>query len=922
MPAALLFELATATARCLLDQPGGNAAATCALAGASIPAPLLLAPASQAEALVTCAVDTDQGSLSVRSGFGGVHLTARAAGCRAREVAVAAPSSSPTSGGSLVVDRAAWAALQALRGSLTASAPAPAAAAAVLAEVARLPCPGSGDGCTYYAHPAALDSTIHAGAVLGLAGPAGEPPAGIRIPAGLAAFFAHERLGDAAVWAAVGNVATQRDGSAHSDFEAGGGHGPGVALLQLASRPLRAPQAQPRQRVEDMLYQAQWCAAQPGARPAVGMAAAAGGADQRAHGALAWVVAAAAGGPSPAVEVQPAGASEAEVLSGSLAWLQSALKQQPGSVHSRIGLHGPGSGALGSITALNSASSAGTPNSCVVAAGVAAMLRVAARENPSLQLYSLQASGASVASPAQTAPPASADAYGIAADAGLLLTPQLLQAPLPVLPRAAGGTAQAAPASTVADRVVITGGLGDLGLLVGGWLAQQPAACSVQLVARSPHSKAALVPRLAAAGSGGSGGGGAVTVSMADLGCSEDVAALRAGAPLAGVMHAGGVLRDAMLANQSAGTMRAVVAPKAAGLQQLLARLAAEAPLAWVALFSSTASLIGPAGQANYAAANAVLDALAGQQQQSGRRTLSIQWGAWALGMAGKDASLAARIKASGMGVIAPGLGLAALASALTPTKSRLAASRVATPFDWPRLQRAAGGRPPPLFAEFSSSSSSGSGQAMGMRPVAGTEADAAAAARKYPAAPAARRLLGVTPEQAAAQIGSLVEAVVGSRIAVDQPFMEAGLDSLAAVELRNSLMSAFGLELPATVTFDHPSIEALAAFVRQQLAAQHQQQQATGFDGSMGSLNAPPALDTAAVQSEVATIVAGLLGAKVEPDQPLMEAGLDSLGEAPASRCRAAVNHHRNHLTGTALCASRTQRRARDHAPAVSPRC
>ena len=58
----------------------------------------------------------------------------------------------------------------------------------------------------------------------------------------------------------------------------------------------------------------------------------------------------------------------------------------------------------------------------------------------------------------------------------------------------------------------------------------------------------------------------------------------------------------------------------------------------------------------------------------------------------------------------------------------------------------------------------------------------------------------------------SLVEGVIGAPIAPDEPFMEAGLDSLGAVELRNSLATRYSLDLPASLVFDYPSIAALSS--------------------------------------------------------------------------------------------------------------
>jgi hypothetical protein len=91
---------------------------------------------------------------------------------------------------------------------------------------------------------------------------------------------------------------------------------------------------------------------------------------------------------------------------------------------------------------------------------------------------------------------------------------------------------------------------------------------------------------------------------------------------------------------------------------------------------------------------------------------------------------------------------------------------------------------------------------------------------------------------------------------------MEAGLDSLGAVELRNALGAKFGADLPATLTFDYPSISALAGFLAPQLP---ELAPAAGEESFSGATQPRAATDVA---KELQQIVAGMLGAEVSPDQ------------------------------------------------------
>ena len=210
-----------------------------------------------------------------------------------------------------------------------------------------------------------------------------------------------------------------------------------------------------------------------------------------------------------------------------------------------------------------------------------------------------------------------------------------------------------------------------------------------------------------------------------------------------------------------------VLAPKAGAVATAGRRLA-DTPLDLQLLFSSVASLLGSPGQANYAAANAVLDAAAGAAQQRGLDAAAVQWGAWAgAGMAAEDASTALRLERMGMGLITVPQGLAALEAALGSAASRPAVL-AAVPFRWAQFATAARRPLPLLFAECAPST------AAAAQPGGG--AAAAAATQQAPATQQAHAaaVLEETVQGAVAQL-------LGAPVPASEPLMAAGLDSLGA---------------------------------------------------------------------------------------------------------------------------------------------
>ena len=206
---------------------------------------------------------------------------------------------------------------------------------------------------------------------------------------------------------------------------------------------------------------------------------------------------------------------------------------------------------------------------------------------------------------------------------------------------------------------LITGGTRGLGGRVAEWMATLGARHLV-LVGRDVESAAAreTARRVAAAGA-------EPTMLAVDLAQPDAVASmlvtLRAThPPLRGIVHAAGVLADASLLNLDDDRFRSVFPSKAAGAL-LLHRGTRDLDLDFFISFSSIASVLGNAGQANYAAANAVLDRLAWLRRSEGLAAQSINWGPWSeIGMSATAEGQ--RMFEFGVGQISPDRGMAALA--------------------------------------------------------------------------------------------------------------------------------------------------------------------------------------------------------------------------------------------------------------------
>jgi acyl transferase domain-containing protein len=345
----------------------------------------------------------------------------------------------------------------------------------------------------------------------------------------------------------------------------------------------------------------------------------------------------------------------------------------------------------------------------------------------------------------------------------------------------------------------ITGGFGALGLATAEWLARSGARHLV-LTGRRLPGEAARARIRALEESGVAVHGFAADAADPDRMAAVLAAVTRTLPPLRGVVHAAGAARDAALLNQRWAEGAEALRGKAHGAW-LLHRLTRSLPLDFFILYSAAGLLLGAPGQGLYAAANAELDALAQYRRRLGLPALSVAWGAWAGG--GMAASLAERgnstWQARGLRWIEPGHGFAALARLLSDG----AAYGAVIPIDWQRFQaKLPAGADRAFF------------------PGLAAEVPAAPAIRQAESGALPRRLLALPPALRRASLVAELRAHVLDLLALDSgravdlrtPLKDVGLDSLMAVELRNGLVRAGGVTLPATLLFDHPTLDALAS--------------------------------------------------------------------------------------------------------------
>jgi myxalamid-type polyketide synthase MxaE and MxaD len=367
--------------------------------------------------------------------------------------------------------------------------------------------------------------------------------------------------------------------------------------------------------------------------------------------------------------------------------------------------------------------------------------------------------------------------------------------------RLARGSLGASPVRQAALRAdatyLITGGLGGLGLSLSQWMVDNGARYLV-LMGRSepsPGARAALRAMQEA--------GTQVVVHQGDVARAEDVRAaiarVREQMPqLSGVVHAAGLVEDRTLLELSWEQFEQVLAPKMQGAWNVHVETLAEG-LDFFVMYSSAASLLGAPGQANYAAANAFLDALAHARFARGLPGMSIHWGPFSdVGMAAAHDNRARRLSNRGLGSISLEEGLQALRLLLTRPRAEVGLMRL-QPRQWMEFYPHAAALP--FFVELKKERGTGATAA---------RASSGRLREMLLRMPSAQRLQHLDAH-VLEQIAQVLHVAV-SRIDRRASFTSLSVDSLMGLELRNRLEASLGVKLAATVLFTYASPAALIA--------------------------------------------------------------------------------------------------------------
>lgn len=416
----------------------------------------------------------------------------------------------------------------------------------------------------------------------------------------------------------------------------------------------------------------------------------------------------------------------------------------------------------------------GLPDTLPAYAAAAGLLKVAAQEHSSQRFKHAVHDGYNAIG---HLPPADTDIFGIVSAEGVVIKPRMMPISLP-----AGALPERLKTPSYIRRTwLVTGGVGDVGRLVGSWALNTLGVTNVILLGRSGRSPEDMwLNKIKATENIAS-----VNIAACDIAMEGDVSNIKQQQssldPIGFVFHAGAVLKDGVLARQNASSLRSVYTPKVNGAAQLSATTKHQ-PVIHTIYCSSLSAQLGTPGQSNYAAANAALDAQAQHATNRGLAVGAVLWGPWASGMALRDPTLLQGFEKAGLGAITGESGLGLLRSVLGLLGSSSGAALIGASIKWSRLLQ---GRSavPGIFSEFEKSTERLQNASIGKNSKPQRKAFSLSVDARSPPiiapllAPAA---IGNQSEEHFLQlVTEVVNSLLNKSISPDQPLMEAGLDSL-----------------------------------------------------------------------------------------------------------------------------------------------
>jgi len=355
--------------------------------------------------------------------------------------------------------------------------------------------------------------------------------------------------------------------------------------------------------------------------------------------------------------------------------------------------------------------------------------------------------------------------------------------------------------------VLVTGGAEGLGRHAATWLALAGAERLVVTTTAlaSPECVADLRTELAGLGLDTK----VESCADGDREAIERLASAAPEQPVTAVVHAADIARTSTVDDTGVGDLTEVFAAKV-DTAMWLDELFEDTPLDAFVVFSSIAGVWGGGGQGPSGAANAVLDAVVEWRRARGLRATSIAWGALDEVGVGMDEDTLTQLRRRGVLPMAPQLAVTAMEQAVRGNEKFVTVADM----DWGAFIPAfTSVRPSPLFADLPEAKA-----ALQATQVDSENSDAAASLadslRAVQDSEQNRILLRLVRGHASTVLGHGGAEGIGPR----QAFQEVGFDSLAAVNLRNSLGAATGLKLPATLIFDYPTPEALVGYLRSEL--------------------------------------------------------------------------------------------------------